>query len=52
MERLFARWERRFGGFAIPNLMIYVVVGMAGVWLMYLTFAVAVDFALGFHWAT
>jgi hypothetical protein len=34
MERLFARWERRFGSFAIPNLMIYVVVGMAGVWLM------------------
>lgn len=34
MERLLARWERRFGGFAIPNLMIYVVVGMAGVWLM------------------
>jgi hypothetical protein len=34
MERLLARWERRFGGFAIPNLMIYVVVAMAGVWLM------------------
>jgi hypothetical protein len=34
MERLLARWERRFGGFAIPNLMIYVIVGMAGVWLM------------------
>jgi hypothetical protein len=25
---------------------------VAGIWLMYLTFAVAVDFALGFHWAT
>ena len=34
MERLLARWERRFGGFAIPNLMIYLVVAMAGVWLM------------------
>jgi membrane associated rhomboid family serine protease len=34
MERLLARWERRLGGFAIPNLMIYVVLGMAGVWLM------------------
>jgi hypothetical protein len=34
MERLLARWERRFGGFAIPNLMVYVVVAMAGVWLM------------------
>ena len=34
MERLLARWERRFGGFAIPNLMVYVVVAMAAVWLM------------------
>jgi hypothetical protein len=25
---------------------------LVGVWLMYLTFAVAVDFAIGFHWRT
>jgi hypothetical protein len=34
MERLLARLERRFGSYAIPNLIIYIVGGMAMVWVL------------------
>jgi hypothetical protein len=34
MDRLLARLERRFGRFAIPNLIAYVVGGMALVWAL------------------
>ncbi len=34
MDRLLARLERRFGRFAIPNLILYVVGGMAIVWML------------------
>ena len=34
MDRLLARLERRFGRYAIPNLIVYVVGGMALVWAM------------------
>jgi hypothetical protein len=34
MDRLLARLERRLGRFAIPNLIWYVVGGMAVVWLL------------------
>lgn len=34
MERLLARLERRFGRYAIPNLIIFVVGGMAMVWAL------------------
>jgi membrane associated rhomboid family serine protease len=32
MERLLARLERRFGRYAIPNLIVFVIGGMALVW--------------------
>lgn len=34
MDRLLARLERRLGRYAIPNLILYVVAGMAIVWAM------------------
>ncbi len=34
MDRLLARLERRFGRYAIPNLILYVVGGMALVWAL------------------
>jgi hypothetical protein len=34
MDRLLARLERRIGRFAIPNLILYVVGGMAIVWVL------------------
>jgi membrane associated rhomboid family serine protease len=34
MERLLARLERRFGRHAIPNLIMYIVGGMAMVWVL------------------
>jgi hypothetical protein len=34
MDRLLARLERRFGRYAIPNLIVYVVGGMGLVWAM------------------
>lgn len=34
MERLLARLERRFGSYAIPNLIMYIVGGMAMVWVL------------------
>jgi membrane associated rhomboid family serine protease len=34
MERLLARLERRFGRFAIPNLILFVIAGMAVVWAL------------------
>lgn len=34
MDRLLARLERRLGRFAIPNLMYYIVGGMAIVWVL------------------
>jgi membrane associated rhomboid family serine protease len=34
MERLLARLERRLGRYAIPNLMLFVVGGMAVVWVL------------------
>jgi membrane associated rhomboid family serine protease len=34
MDRLLARLERRLGRYAIPNLIVYVVGGMALVWAM------------------
>jgi hypothetical protein len=34
MERLLARLERRFGRYAVPNLIGYVVGGMALVWVL------------------
>ncbi len=34
MERLLTRLERRFGGYAIPNLILYIVAGMAIVWVL------------------
>ncbi|HZU83733.1 MAG TPA: rhomboid family intramembrane serine protease [Polyangiaceae bacterium] len=34
MDRLLARLERRIGRYAIPNLIVYVLVGMAVVWLI------------------
>jgi membrane associated rhomboid family serine protease len=37
MDRLLARLERRFGSYAIPNLILYVVGGMALVWALSLT---------------
>jgi hypothetical protein len=37
MERLLARLERRFGSFAIPNLIVYVVAGMAITWALSLS---------------
>jgi hypothetical protein len=37
MERLLARLERRLGGFALPNLILYVVLGMAVVWVFSLS---------------
>ena len=33
MERILARLERRFGRFAIPNLIGLIVGGMAIVWV-------------------
>jgi membrane associated rhomboid family serine protease len=37
MDRLLARLERRLGRFAIPNLILYVVGGMALVWALSLS---------------
>jgi membrane associated rhomboid family serine protease len=37
MDRLLARLERRLGRYAIPNLIVYVVVGMAVVWVLLLS---------------
>jgi membrane associated rhomboid family serine protease len=37
MDRLLARLERRFGPYAIPNLILYVVGGMALVWALSFT---------------
>jgi hypothetical protein len=37
MERLLARLERRIGRYAIPNLILYVVGGMAVVWALSLS---------------
>jgi membrane associated rhomboid family serine protease len=37
MDRLLARLERRLGGYAIPNLILYVVGGMAIVWALAFT---------------
>jgi hypothetical protein len=37
MDRLLARLERRFGPYAIPNLILYVVGGMALVWALSIT---------------
>jgi hypothetical protein len=37
MERLLARLERRFGSIAIPNLIVYVVAGMAIAWALSLS---------------
>ncbi len=34
MERLLARLERRFGGYAVENLILYLVGGMALVWVL------------------
>lgn len=34
MDRILARLERRFGWFAVPNLMVVIVVGMGIVWLL------------------
>jgi hypothetical protein len=34
MDRLLARLERRFGRYALPNLILYVVGGMAVIWLL------------------
>jgi membrane associated rhomboid family serine protease len=34
MERLLARLERRLGRFAIPNLILFIVGGMAVVWVL------------------
>jgi len=34
MERLLARLERRFGRYAIPNLILFVIGGMAIVWAL------------------
>jgi hypothetical protein len=34
MERLLARLDRRFGGYAIPHLMTYIVGGMAILWVL------------------
>jgi Rhomboid family len=34
MERFLARLERRFGRYAIPNLIMYIVGGMAMVWAL------------------
>jgi hypothetical protein len=34
MERLLARLARRFGRYAIPNLIVYIVGGMAIVWVL------------------
>jgi len=34
MERLLARLERRFGRYAIPNLIVFVIAGMAVVWAL------------------
>jgi membrane associated rhomboid family serine protease len=34
MDRLLARLERRLGRYAVPNLIVYVVAGMAIVWLL------------------
>jgi hypothetical protein len=34
MDRLLARLERRIGRYAVPNLILYVVGGMAVVWLL------------------
>jgi membrane associated rhomboid family serine protease len=37
MERLLARLDRRFGRYAIPNLILYIVGGMALVWVLSLS---------------
>src|SRR4030088_216723 len=37
MDRLLARLERRIGRYAIPNLIMYVVGGMAVVWVLSLS---------------
>jgi membrane associated rhomboid family serine protease len=37
MDRLLARLERRIGRYAIPNLILYVVGGMAIIWLLSFT---------------
>lgn len=34
MDRLLARLERRLGRYAVPNLIVYVVAGMAIVWFL------------------
>jgi membrane associated rhomboid family serine protease len=34
MERLLARLERRFGAYAVENLILYIVGGMAIVWIL------------------
>lgn len=39
-------------GVALAERALGLVRLLVGVWLMYLTFAVAVDFALGWHWRT
>jgi hypothetical protein len=37
MERILARLERRVGAYAIPNLILYIVAGMALVWVFALS---------------
>jgi hypothetical protein len=36
MDRLLARFERKLGRFAIPNLMTFIVAGMALIWVLQL----------------
>jgi hypothetical protein len=43
MDRFLARLERRFGRFAIPNLVFYVVAGMGLVWILSMTRPEVVD---------
>jgi hypothetical protein len=39
-------------GVAVAERAMGLVRLLVGAWLMYLTYAVAVDFALGWHWRT
>ncbi len=43
MERLLARLDRRFGRYAIPNLMAYIVGGMAILWVLSMSRPEALD---------
>jgi hypothetical protein len=43
MDRLLARLERRIGRYAIPNLILYVVGGMAVVWVLSLSRPEAIE---------